>query len=254
MVGVTDRTIGEAAQLLGVTTRTLRHWDNIGLLSPSWRTTTDYRLYTDEDVEKAMQILVYRAAGVALKEIAGLLETPSSAALHLKRQRGLLVEQIGHLHRMVRAVDEILQEETMSIEDKIELFGEELPKYQQEAEERWGDTPEWAQSQRVQEKMTPADWQAAREEMETFNKMLIDAASARIEPGSEAGNQLALRHRASIGQWYDVSASKQVLLARMYVEDERFNKTYQGNAAYLLAVIEALAQQEGVDLGNVGWV
>ena len=57
---MTDRTIGEAAELLGVTTRTLRHWDSIGLLQPSWRTTTDYRLYTEDDVERALQILIYR--------------------------------------------------------------------------------------------------------------------------------------------------------------------------------------------------
>lgn len=101
MDGATDyRTIGEAAQLLGVTTRTLRHWDSIGLLQPGWRTTMDYRLYTTGNIERAAQILVYRSAGVALKEIAVLLDKPETAAQHLKRQRVLLMDQIGHLLRM----------------------------------------------------------------------------------------------------------------------------------------------------------
>ena len=248
-----DRTIGEAAALLGVTTRTLRHWDNIGLLQPGWRTTTDYRLYTAGDIERATQILVYRSAGVPLKEIAALLEAPETAAQHLKRQRALLVDQIGHLHRMVRAVDEILEEETMSIEDKIELLGRDWPNHQEEAEQRWGDTPEWEQSQRVQAQMNKADWQAVKDAHEAFVRELVATATAGVQPGSEAGNQLVLRHRSSIGQWYEVTASKQVLLARMYVADERFNETYQGHAEYLLRLVEAQVQAEGVDLEKVEW-
>lgn len=254
MDGVTDyRSIGQAADLLGVTTRTLRHWDHIGLLQPGWRTTTDYRLYTTGDIERATQILVYRSAGVALKEIAVLLDEPATATQHLKRQRELLMEQIAHLHRMVRAVDEILEEDTMGIEDKIELFGREWPNHQEEAGQRWGDTPEWEQSQRVQSKMSKADWQSVKDEQEAFVRELVDAAAAGVQPGSEAGNRVALLHRASISQWYEVTAAKQVLLARMYVADERFNQTYQGHAEYLLTLVEALAHSEGVALENVEW-
>lgn len=46
-----EYTVGEAAAILGVTPRTLRHWDDIGVLSPSRRTSTDYRLYTEDDLE-----------------------------------------------------------------------------------------------------------------------------------------------------------------------------------------------------------
>lgn len=250
---MTDRTIGEAAELLGVTTRTLRYWDSIGLLQPSWRTTTDYRLYTEDDVERALQILIYRAAGIALKDIAQVLDQPDSANQHLRRQRELLVEQIGQLHRMVRAVDEILGKDAISVKEKIEIFGEDLPKYQEEAFQRWGDTPEWKESQKIQEKMTKEDFQRAKDEHEGFVEKLIDASLRGIAPGSAEGNELALAHRASIGQWYTVSANKQVILARMYVEDERFNETYKGHASYLLTLIEALAQVEGVDLENVEW-
>lgn len=76
--------------------------------------------------------------------------------------------------------------------------------------------------------MPRADWQAVKNEHEAFVRELVDVATAGIQPGSEAGNRLSLRHRASINQWYEVTASKQVLLARMYVADERFKETYQG--------------------------
>lgn len=250
---MTDRTIGEAADFLGVTTRTLRHWDSIGLLQPGWRTTSDYRLYTDSDMERGLQILIYRAAGMPLKEIASVVDEPHSAAQHLHRQRALLVDQIGQLHRMVRAVDDILRKDAMSVEEQKEIFGEDFPKYQEEAEERWGHTEEWAQSQKTLQKMSKADIQEVKDVHDGFVDKLIDASSRGVEPGSEEGNKLALEHRASISQWYSVSANKQVILARMYVSDERFDATYKGKAAYLLQLVEALVQVEGVDLENVEW-
>ncbi|WP_143336760.1 MerR family transcriptional regulator [Corynebacterium pacaense] len=250
---MSDRSIGEAAELLGVSTRALRHWDSIGLLQPEWRTASDYRLYTDADMEKAMQILVYRAAGVPLREIAELLTAPDSVKEHLLRQRRLLEVQITHLRRKIRAVDRILKENTMTIEDKAELFGRDWPDYQEEAEQRWGQTPEWEQSRRVRAEMSPQDVREAQEELESFAQSLVDASTAGIRPGSAEGDALALRHRASISRWYETTPSKQVLLARMYIGDPRFDAAYRGHSAYLLSLVEALAESEGVDLKAVKW-
>lgn len=251
---MTDYSIGEAADILHVTTRTLRHWDQIGLLVPTWRTWSDHRLYTDDDLERALQILVYREAGVSLKEIGELLDAPGTAAERLRRQREVLVERIGHLHRMVRAVDDLLEGgDTMSMNEKVELFGEEWPGYQQEAEERWGDTPEWEQSQARQKNMTRADWQQVKDDQDGFVATLVDAAERGVAPGSAEAEAIVAKHRESIGQFYEVTAEKQVLLARMYTCDERFNATYQGHADYLLTLIEAQAEKEGVDLANVQW-
>ncbi|GAB3594236.1 HTH-type transcriptional activator TipA [Corynebacterium faecale] len=250
-----DYTIGEAAEILHVTTRTLRHWDSIGLLSPTWRTRADHRLYTDDDLETALQILVYREAGVPLKEIVELLAQPATAVERLRRQREILVERIGQLHRMVRAVDEILEEEDMSdqkmtTEEKIKLFGGD---WQDEAEQRWGDTPEWEQSQQREAKMTKDDWYEVKEAHDRFVDKLVDAATRGVEPGSEPASLLVAEHLASVDRFYDVSRSKQVLLARMYVSDERFNETYRGQAAYLLSLVEAQAEQEGLDLSEISW-
>ena len=251
---MTDHQIGEAADILHVTTRTLRHWDQIGLLVPTWRTWSDHRLYTDDDLERALQILVYREAGVLLKEIGELLDAPGTAAERLRRQREVLVERIGHLHRMVRAVDDLLEGgDTMSMNEKVELFGEEWPGYQQEAEERWGDTPEWEQSQARQKNMTRADWQQVKDDQDGFVATLVDAAERGVAPGSAEAEAIVEKHRESIGQFYEVTAEKQVLLARMYTCDERFNATYQGHADYLLTLIEAQAEKEGVDLTDVQW-
>lgn len=250
----TDYHIGEAAQILRVSTRTLRHWDALGLLSPGWRTMSDYRLYTAADLERGGQILIYRAAGVPLKEIAALLDAPGTARQVLCRQREKLVEQLGHLHRMIRAVDELLERgETMTLNDKIELFGEDWPGYQHEAESRWGGTAEWAQSVKRQQSMTKADWQAVKDGHDAFVAALGQARARGVEPGSGEAAALVEKHRGLVAQWYDAPRARQVLLARMYVADERFHTMYAGNAEYLLQLVEEQARTEGLDPDDAQW-
>ena len=243
---MTDYSIGEAAEILNVTTRTLRHWDQVGLLVPGWRTWADHRLYTDADMERALQILVYREAGLRLGEIGELIDAPGTAAEKLRRQRGVLVDKIGQLHRMIRAVDELLQEgKDMDINDKISHF--------EEARRRWGDTPEWAQSQEASANMGADEVAEVRRGQEEFVDRLVDAAERRVAPGSAEAAELVAAHRESISGWYEVTMSRQVILARMYVDDERFDAAYRGQARYLLALVEGQARREGLDLDDVQW-
>ena len=81
--------IGKVAELAGVTVRTLHHYDEIGLLSPSERTSTGYRRYDDADLERLQQILYYRELEFSLEEIATILDDPQAdATAHLRRQPG----------------------------------------------------------------------------------------------------------------------------------------------------------------------
>ena len=83
--------IGKVAELAGVTVRTLHHYDEIGLLSPSERTNTGYRRYDDADLERLQQILYYRELEFSLEEIAAILDDPQGdATAHLRRQHRLL--------------------------------------------------------------------------------------------------------------------------------------------------------------------
>ena len=68
------RTVGEVAELAGVTVRLLHHYDEIGVLSPSGRSDAGYRLYSHEDLERLQEILVWRQLGFPLAEIQPLLD------------------------------------------------------------------------------------------------------------------------------------------------------------------------------------
>jgi DNA-binding transcriptional MerR regulator len=82
--------VGELARRTGLSVRTLHYYDEIGLLSPSRRTDSGYRLYTAEDVVRLQRIKSLRALGFSLREIRGCLERPDFPLrrvieLHLSR-------------------------------------------------------------------------------------------------------------------------------------------------------------------------
>lgn len=91
-----ELTVGQTARLVGVSVRTLHHWDEIGLVSPSARSQAGYRLYGSDDVARIHQVLVYRETGMGLSDIAVVLADPSTQAeVHLLRQRELLTRRLA---------------------------------------------------------------------------------------------------------------------------------------------------------------
>ena len=253
-----DYSIGDVAEILKVTTRTLRHWDDIGLLSPQWRTGGDHRLYTEDEVQRGMDILIYRSVGIELKDIAVLLDAPSSATLaRLRGQHEALQKRRADVDAMLYAVERLIEETEMdknlSPSQKMRNLGDAWPQLQEEAHEKWGNSKEWVASAAAAESMGKKDWEEFSVDHENFAAELVEAANAGVEAGSKEAKEIVDKHRALIAQWYPVSRSKQVILARMYVQDERFAATYQQQTEYLRDIVEANAQAHGVCLENVAW-
>lgn len=256
MVSVSEKhTVGVVANLVGVSVRTLHHYDDIGLVTPSGRTASGYRSYSSADVERLHQVLLYRELGFPLEEIATLLDDPSVDALaHLRRQLDLLGERIDSLHRMAAAVEKIMEARTvgnqLTPEEQREIFGNDWPaeEYAAEAEERWGNTDEWKQSQERTAKFTKADWQKVKDDNDALMAKLAAGLTGGMQPGSDEANALAEDHRAGIEQFYDCGYDMQVCLAEMYIQDERFTKTYEdvepGLAQFVRDIIVANAEQQ----------
>ncbi|WP_295624322.1 MerR family transcriptional regulator [uncultured Corynebacterium sp.] len=260
----TELTIGEAAELLDVTVRTLRHWESIDLLVPSWRTLGGHRLYVDADLERAHLILVYREIGLSLAEVRELVDGDADAREHLERQRRLLAERASHLRRMIGAVDDMLKEMTEmgDNDNKIdaraaaEKFGGGWRQdFADEAESRWGDTAEWAQSQQANASRSEEEWARMYADQDAIVGTLADAVRDGVDPDSEAGREVSAMHRAGVAKHYECSHGRQVILARMYLVDERFQESYGGEepTKWLVAAIEADARANGVDPDNASW-
>lgn len=256
-----EMTVGVTARLVGVSVRTLHHWDEIGLVRPSARAWSGYRLYDAEDVARIHRVLVYREIGMPLAQIAEVLDTGSDAA-HLRRQRDLLAGRISHLQRMVRAVETMLERSTMNTTpltpaEQAEIFGTDWSGYYREAEQLWGQTPEWEQATTRQSAMTKQDWIDVRDQTNALETDLVTAMTSGVEPGSAEANALAERHREAINLWFDATHAKQAVIARGYVGGGRYQAHYEalaeGLGTWLKAIIDANAQAHGVDPGTAEW-
>ncbi|MBZ0275606.1 MAG: MerR family transcriptional regulator, partial [Anaerolineae bacterium] len=107
MSGSSYFSIGAFAKRADVTVRTLRYYDQIGLLSPSDHTESGRRLYTDMDYARLQQILTLKLIGLSLEEIRSLLTTDQvEIGDLLQRQKQVLGQQVRQLQQVIRAIEQ----------------------------------------------------------------------------------------------------------------------------------------------------
>ncbi|GAA1475344.1 HTH-type transcriptional activator TipA [Corynebacterium felinum] len=257
MVGMHDKTVGEVAAEFGLTVRTLHYWDEIGLLSPSFRSWQDHRLYTADDVARLRSIVIFRAIGMPLRRIAELVDADSSVDVraYLRAHKALLEEKKSQIDGMLCAIDELLEKEfPVSTEDISAIMG---PYYraedEAEAQQQWGHTEEWRISQRTKHSMSRDDWAQLRERTEAVEQELAEAFARGIQPGSAQANALAEKHRAVMSAFFPMTLSKHRIIAQSYTADPRIQSHYDsravGLAQWLQSIIEANANAQDAPLG-----
>ena len=244
--------IGELAKLARVSVRTLHHYDEVGLLSPSARTTAGYRKYSSADAERLHRILVYRELGFDLAGIAVILDDDTvDAVAHLQRQHALLGEQIGRLQQMQKGVETMMNAKQSGLnltpDEMREVFGDFDPaEHQPEAEQRWGDTEAYRTSQRRVSQYGKAEWLQLKAEAEQINARLAAALTMGVPASAPEAMDLAEQHRQHISRWfYECTHAIHRGLGEMYVADPRFSAHYEeaapGLSAYLRDAINANA-------------
>ncbi|NVN49918.1 MerR family transcriptional regulator [Mycolicibacterium hippocampi] len=248
-------TVGEVAERFGITVRTLHHYDDIGLLTPSRGAASGYRVYTSADLTRLSQVIVYRRLELSLEEIASLLDEGDEVS-HLVRQRERVMSRLDEMKDLVEAIDQALEKvmtnTPMTDDDMRELFGDGFDDYQAEAEQKWGETAEWKESQRRTKSYSRDDWVQIKAEGEAVEKALSDAFRAGLPPDSEEAMNAAEQHRLHVNRWfYDCPPTFHRNLGDMYVSDPRYVATYDesfelpGLAAYCRDAIYANADRTG---------
>ncbi|WP_328385377.1 MerR family transcriptional regulator [Streptomyces sp. NBC_00400] len=236
--------VGQVAAFAGVTVRTLHHYDEIGLLLPGERNHAGHRRYGEDDLDRLQQILFYRELGFPLDEVGALLDDPhADPQEHLRRQHDLLTGRIGRLQEMAAAVEHAMEARRMNVrltpEEKFEVFGDFDPdEYAAEAEERWGGTDAYKESQRRAATYTKDDWKRLTAEFDALHRRMADLLAQDVPADSEAAMNVAEEHRRFIsGTYYDCPYEMHSGLGEMYVTDERFTATYEairpGLAVYM---------------------
>ncbi|GAA0603635.1 MerR family transcriptional regulator [Virgibacillus siamensis] len=218
--------VKEVADLVGISVRTLHHYDEIGLLIPEETTESGYRIYSDRDLETLQQILFFKELGFPLKKIKEIIDSPTFDRQEaLEMHRNMLWEKRNRLDQMLATVDKTILdmkgEIKMSNKEKFEGFDFSHNPYEQEARERWGDKAVDESNAEINS-MSQDEKKAFEDE---FNAIYRDLAVIRHEaPESDAA-------QAGIEKWYhflnrmgSYSLDAFKGLGQMYVDDERFTK------------------------------
>lgn len=248
-------TIGEVSKMFHVSVRMLRHWEDLGLLSPA-RDASGYRAYGPADLNRLRRVLVYKELGVPATRIVRLLDAPAPVVVkELKTGRNNLGKRLRRLEKILEDTDRLIdmaEKGTTMANTK----NSDVDSRQSEAKDRWGDTKQWMEFAERQTNDSEETKMKQEQHMREVEARLADAKRRGVKPGSDEANKLAEEHRASL-YYYEVSPSMQVSLGRMYVADQRFKKHYDtiepGLAQWLQDIIEANATANGIDLENVRW-
>lgn len=227
--------IQQIARLAGTTSRTLRHYDDIGLLPPSRIAANGYRYYDAAALVRLQRVLLLRELGLGLAQIADVLDRQvdeqSALATHLR----LLHHEQSRLARQIAAVEHTLN--TLRGEDKPmaeKMFdGFDHTRYREEVEQRWG-ADAYARSDAWWRGMSSDDrleWKAVSDQLALDWKAL---GSSGADPRGSQAQKLAARHVAWLCAIPGTPAADPHGdlvgyvrgLAEMYVSDDRFAENY----------------------------
>jgi DNA-binding transcriptional MerR regulator len=234
-----DWSIQDTARLAHTTSRTLRHYGEVGLLEPSRIGTNGYRYYDERALLRLQRILMLRELGLGLPAIGEVLEREKDERHALVSHLTWLRQEQDRLARQIRAVENTIT----TLEGGEQLMAENMfdgfdhTQYKDEVEERWGKDA-YAKSDAWWRSMSADEKRAWQERQQTLGSDWIDAANRGLAPDSDEAQALAQRHYDWLGGIPGTPGAggkgptKEyfVGLAEMYVADDRFAANYGGTA------------------------
>ena len=252
-----EYTVLKLGRLAGISPRTLRYYDEIGLLSPMKVTASGYRMYGEKEVDALQQILYYRELDLSLTDIKAILSAPSFDRLAaLNNHLAELHKRRGRLDRLIQSVEKTILHEkgkvAMSDKEKFEAFKKDLireneEKYGEEVRQKYGDK-RVDESNAKMMNLTKEQYDAMQKMAAEIISCLEQAVLQKADPAGEEGKRLAKLHKEWLSfTWKEYSKEAHLGLAQMYVEDERFTAYYDGRvkgcAAFLRDTVAAYVKE-----------
>lgn len=228
--------IRELAELAGVSTRTLRYYNEIGLLTPLYVNETGCRYYGEQEVALLQQILFYRERGFDLKSIKSIIYEEDFDLLnamqeHLKQ----LEEQQKHTAALIQTVKQTILSMkgkcNMSDQEKFKVFKEKIVQdnevqYGEEIREKYGEEQVSAANQKILN-MSSKKWEKFKGLEVEIKEQLKAGVLLGIEPTSKEARQIFLLHKEWLGMtWKNYTKEAHKGVASMYIYDERFKAYY----------------------------
>jgi DNA-binding transcriptional MerR regulator len=241
-----EYTVQKLARIAGISARTLRYYDEIGILKPARINSSGYRIYGQSEVDRLQQILFYRELGVSLGSIKDIITAPSfDGAQALREHHEQLLEKRAQLDLLITNVEKTIAlgegRIKMMDKEKFEGFKQKLvadneARYGKEIREKYGDETVNKSYQKVKgmsQEQYDEVTKLAAEVMETLH-----AAFKTGDPAGELAQKAADLHRQWLCNYWD-SYTKEAHagVAQMYVDDPRFTAYYDqsqpGTAEFL---------------------
>ena len=244
-------------KLAGISTRTLRYYDEIGLLSPMKVTASGYRVYGEKEVDALQQILYYRELDLSLTDIKAIVSTPSFDRLAaLSSHLSELNKRRDRLSRLIQSVEQTILHEKgkieMSDKEKFEAFKKDLireneEKYGAEVREKYGNK-QVDESNAKMMNLTKEQYDSMQKMAAEIVSKLEQAVLQKADPTGEAGARLAQMHKEWLSYtWKEYSKEAHLGLTQMYVDDERFTAYYdsrvKGCAVFLRDAVAAFMKE-----------
>ncbi len=227
--------INEVATLSGLLVRTLHYYDEIGLLRPKKDPHSNYRYYTEQDLDKLQQILLYKELAYPLSKIKEILDDPSYDLLDsLKQQKEQLLSKQHHLEQIIALIEQTIQskqgEGNMTKEEnfsalKRNLIEKNEEAYGKEIREQYGEETVLASYGKLKN-MTEEQYEAVNQlQLQLFDR--LKEAMEQDEPSEDLMLEIGELHKRWLSfYWMKYSESAHAGLAHMYLLDERFIQYY----------------------------
>ena len=223
--------IKEVADMVGISVRTLHHYDQVGILKPNSITPAGYRIYTDDDLERLQQVLFFKELDFTLLEIKEIIDNPDFDRKHaLKTHRELLIEKKKRLDKIIKSVDKTIDYIDGGIDmNKNEMFegfdvseiAVHKERYAEETKRKYGDSDAYKESLRKTSKYTKGDWARINATNGKINEKIIANMDNGID-NSEVQNAVAELRQHITDNFYNCTIEIFRGLADLYVNDERF--------------------------------
>ena len=228
--------IKEVSELTGVSARTLRYYDQIGLLKPSKTSEAGYRYYGERELEILQQILFYKERGMELKQIKKIIYQKDFDIMAALREHLLeLEEKRNHMEALIQTVEQTIRsmkgEYDMSDQEKFQAFKERVvreneEKHGAEIREKYGDEEMDAANRKVLD-MTEEEYERFQNLGEEIRIQLQDAVRGGANPEDECGRRIVALHKEWLGKtWTQYTKEAHAAIGNLYISDERFKMYY----------------------------
>ncbi|MFI9271250.1 MerR family transcriptional regulator [Kitasatospora sp. NPDC052896] len=246
--------IADVAKMSGISSRTLRHYDEIGLLVATRNESNGYRCYEEQSLQRLQRILMLRELGMGLSEISEVLSQQTDEIEALKAHRERLLAEYDQLRVLVNTVTRtivMLQQRkdgtTMSKINRPENLFREFDAARHDAYTRTRWPREWDESRKALESLTPADYERLQRERTAEMVRVAEFMEAgRPANDPEVLEEIAVHYRGVSEFWTpDAAAFKR--LAQTYVDESEWKSVFEaiapGLAEYHRDAMIAFAEQ-----------